>query len=425
MDTAHGSSLSALSGLPPQEKRLVWLAFAWIFVTIAAYSIIGSVRAGMLLFRFGEAALPWAFMASAVSTGAAVWAYNSLAGRLSRRALVRATLAALAVTLAAWAALVAVKPAAGWAAFIFSLWSDVFGIMSVTLFWSYADDLFTTGEAKKVYGLVASAGPLGSILGSLLTTLGAVRLGLSPLLWIACALFSVTLLTHAAMEGVTRAPDAERAAAREPSASAAPTAGVLRTIARSPFLLALAAVVFLERLVPDFSDYLFGAALHAHFHGAQAIARFQGLYSLVEGGASLLASVLLTRWVLERLGLGAALTTAPLANLVGLLVFPFSPTLGWTAGYNAAEGLLRYTWFKSAKEASYTAESRDVVYRVKAFIEMFVYRFARGVAGFLLLLLTGGALLHHGARAVALAGVPLALAWVYAARRMGQEAKAA
>src|SRR5579885_2838334 len=97
----HGLSLNALEGLTPPERRLVGLAFAWLLLTIAAYSIIGSVRAGMLLFRFGEAALPWAFMASAAVTGTAVWAFNACARRVSRRALVRGTLAALGASIAA------------------------------------------------------------------------------------------------------------------------------------------------------------------------------------------------------------------------------------------------------------------------------------------------------------------------------------
>jgi AAA family ATP:ADP antiporter len=416
-------SLSAVDELPPPERRLVWLAFVWIFLTIAAYTIIGSVRAGMLLFKFGEAAIPWTYMASAVATGAAVWAYNAFARKVSRRALVRGALAALALSLAGWAAVVAVAPAAGWAAFAFSLWADVFGIMSVTLFWSYADDVFPTDSAKKVFGLIGAAGPLGAILGAFLTMVGAVRLGLSPLLWTAAGLFGATLLVHRAME---RLPHPPKVRPPEPAAVAAAEkrSGVLRLIASSPFLLFLTLVVVLERLVPDFSGYLFGAMMRAHVHGAEAVTRYQGIYSLVQGVVSLVASLFLTRWILKRLGVGAALVTAPLANLVGFLVFPFRPTLGWAAGFNGAEGLLRYTWFKSAKEATYTAESRDVIYRVKAFIEMFLYRFARGVAGFLLLLLTSRGLLGLGPEGVAWAGVPLALLWAYAAWRMGREFKA-
>jgi AAA family ATP:ADP antiporter len=415
MDTVP--SLSAVNDLPPGERKLVWLAFLWSFLTISAYTIIGAVKAGMLLMKFGEAAIPWTYMASALATGLAVWAFNSYAKKASRKALVGGALAALALSLAGWAAIVAVAPAAGWVAFAFSLWADVFGIMSVTLFWSYADDLFSTDTAKKVFGLLGAAGPLGAILGSTLAMLGAVQIGLSPLLWVAAALFAGTLLVHRVMEKLPHPVKETAAAAAETKKE---EGSVLKTIWASPFLIFLAVVVVLERLVPDFSNYLFGAMVRAHITGAEQIASFQGMYGLIQGVVSLLASLFLTRWILKKLGVGAALTTAPLANLAGFLVFPFHPTLGWTAGYNGAEGLLRYTWFKAAKEATYTAESRTVIYRVKAFIEMFLYRFARGIAGFILLMLTGQGFLAFGPAAVAWVGVPLAALWAWSAWRMGR-----
>ncbi len=401
---------------PTGERKLVALAFLWSFLTIAAYTMIGAVRSGMLLFRFGEHVIPWVYMASALATGAAVWLYNRYARKVSRSRLIAVALAALTLSLAGWAAAVAVFGAAGWTAFLFSLWSDVFGIMSVTIFWSYADDVFSTESAKRVFGLIGAAGPLGSILGSLLTMAGAVRLGLSPLLGIAAALYAATILIHASME---RLPHPKTQAAREPVSHL----GVVKTIRASPFLIFLAGVVVLERLVPDFSNYIFAATAHAAYPGAEALARFLGFYSLVQGAVSLLASVFLTRWILKRLGVGAALMTAPLANLGGFLLFPWRPRLGEAAGYNGVEGMLRYTWFKSAKEATYTAESRDVIYRVKAFIEMFLYRFARGIAGFLLLLLTGAGFLRLGPAGVAWAGAPLALLWAYSAWRMAREFK--
>jgi hypothetical protein len=60
-----------------------------------------------------------------------------------------------------WTALVALFGSANpWLSFGFSLWADVFGIMSVTLFWSYINDAFTAEAAKRRFGLIGAAGPL-------------------------------------------------------------------------------------------------------------------------------------------------------------------------------------------------------------------------------------------------------------------------
>ena len=85
---------------------------------------------------------------------------------------------------------------------------------------------------------------------------------------------------------------------------------------------------------------------------------------------------------------------------------------------NVEEGQ-RHTWFKAAKETSYTVTTRDVIYKVKAYIEMFFYRLSRGVAGVILLVIT--TFLGLGTTAVAIAAVPLALIWLYCTWNMGRE----
>ncbi|MBI3552745.1 MAG: hypothetical protein HY077_09505 [Elusimicrobia bacterium] len=406
---------------PPEEGKLVRWAFLWNFATIAAYTIIGAVKQGMLMHRFGEQIIPLVYIASALVTGVAVWIYGHYVGKVSRKALIKGTLFALGASLAAWTGLIfAFGAANAWLSFGFSLWADVFGIMSVTLFWSYVNDAFTTEAAKRRFGLIGAAGPLGSILGSLLTLLGAVKIGLTPLLAAATLLFAATGFFFAAMDRLPHPKSTEPSPAPQPNR---PQKGILRVIASSPYLVFLSLLVAMERMVPDFSNYLFSAATHAAYPSVEALTRFSGLFGLWQGVFSLAASLFLTKFFLKKLGVGPALMSSPLANLVGFLVYPFAPALPWTVGYNDVEGLFRYTTFKAAKEATYTAQDHNVIYRVKAFVEMFLYRLARGAAGIILLLLTGKMFLGLGVVSVAWTGAALALLWIYAAWRVGREAK--
>jgi AAA family ATP:ADP antiporter len=407
-------------GPPPGENKLVRWAFLWNFATIAAYTIIGAVKQGMLMHRFGESIIPLVYIASALITGIAVGVYERYVGKVSRKALVRGTLIALGVTLAAWTGAIFLLGAANpWLTFGFSLWADVFGIMSVTLFWSYINDAFTPEAAKRRFGLIGAAGPLGSVLGSLLTLFGAVKIGLTPLLGAATVLFGSTLFFFAAMDRLPHPKFTEPA----PTPEQKRQKGILKVIAASPYLIFLSMLVALERMVPDFSNYLFSAVTRGAYPTAEALTRFSGMFGLVQGVFSLAASVFLTKLFLKKIGVGPALMSSPLANLIGFVVYPFAPALPWTVGYNGVEGLFRYTTFKAAKEATYTTQDHNVIYRVKAFIEMFLYRLARGLAGVILLLLTGKMFLGLGAVSVAWTGAGLALLWLYAAWRVGREAK--
>lgn len=397
---------------------LVVAAFAWNFLTIAAYSIIGPARGALLMTKFGPDTLPWVYMASAVLTGAVVFAYGRFS-RAPRKLLIGGSLAMLAATLVAGAFAVSATALPS-VAFGYFLWTDVFGIMSTTLFWTYANDVFTRDESKRVFGLIAAGAPLGSIAGAFLMKMVVGSMGPIPMLMVAAGIFAAVLPIFLFMESRSKTRGAAPAP-EERGGSAAPAKGILKTILGSPFLIFLTVIVALERLVPDITNYLYSVAAAAAYQGdpsgmAQMFANVNFYTSL----ASFTASSLLVGLTLRKIGTGGSLMTAGLVNLALFALFPFVPTLGVAALFFGLDGVTRYTWFKTAKESTYSATDRDVIYRVKAFVEMFVYRFARGLAGLLLL---GVAWLQGGPTGAALLGIPLGLLWLYASWRLGREHK--
>jgi ATP/ADP translocase/endonuclease/exonuclease/phosphatase family metal-dependent hydrolase len=418
----------------PGERKLAFLGMLWSFLAIASMYIVMPVRSAFLLTQHGPDVLPWVFMASALFTGVAAWVYGKFSHR-PRAQLLGGTLAVLGAGLVGWWLAAPLAMASAPVSFAFSMWTDAFSIMSVTLFWTYAADRFKGEAVKRWFGFFAAAGALGSIVGSGVTRFLVAGLGAPNLLLIAAGTFAAIGLVFWAMERTTLGPAAsspergDEAAGKGFVVPAAPVSkGAWETakeIASSPFLLALAALVFFERLVPDFMMYLFNLQAQQAYTTKESMAAFMAGFGMLAGAASLVTSAVATRWMLKKLGVGKTLLSAPLMSLLGFLAMGAAPTLPVTVGANLAEGLPRYTVFKAAKEATYSAADKDVLYRVKAYIEMFVYRFARGIAGLLLLFLTGPAFLAWGPAAVAWAAVPFALAWVYAAWRLAREHRSA
>jgi len=379
--------------------------------------MIGPARGALLMTQFGPATLPWVYMGSAALTGAVVWGYERVA-KAPRRWLVGGSLALLAVTMGAGA--LAVHAAAAPAlSFAYFLWTDVFGIMSVTLFWSYQNDVFRHSEARRLFGPLAAAAPIGSLAGAWAVKHFVGAYGPTAILLAASAVFALVLPLFAFME---RAASGRGAAGAPPEGSAPPAAkGILRTIAGSPFLLFLAVLVGLERLVPDITNYLYSVAAASAFAGnAKGMAAFFADVNFWTSVGSVATSSLLAGLALRKIGVGGSLMTAGLANLALFALFPSWSGLGLTALFFGLDGVSRYTVFKTAKETTYSATDKDVIYRVKPFVEMFVYRFSRGVAGFLLL---GAGWLGWGPAGAAYAGIPLALLWLYSAWRVGREYK--
>jgi hypothetical protein len=403
--------------VPKSARRLVAAAFAWNFLTIGAYSMIGPARGALLMTEFGPKSLPWVYMASAALTGAVVWGYERFA-KAPRRWLVGGSLLMLAVTLGGGA--VAVAAAASHAvSFGYFLWTDVFGIMSVTLFWTYQNDVFRHDEAKKYFGLVAAAAPLGSLAGAWLVRHFVGAWGPTAILLAASGVFAAVLPIFMFMERAAKGRGA--AGAKPEDAAPAAAKGIVGMILASPFLIFLALLVGLERMVPDLTNYLYSVAASSAYAGDPAgMAGFFANVNFWTSVGSFLTSSLLTGLVLKRAGVGGSLMTAGLVNLALFAIFPFAPGLGLAALFFGLDGVARYTVFKTAKETTYSATNKDVIYRVKAFIEMFVYRFSRGIAGFLLL---AAGWLGWGVSGAAFIGLPLALLWLYSAWRVGREYK--
>ncbi len=396
-------------------KPLVAAGFVWYLLTIAAYSMIGPARDALLMARFGPSSLPWVYLAGAALTGAVVWGYSRFA-RASRRRLIGGGLVFLALTLGlgAAAAASAGSPAVS---FFYFLWCDVFGIMAVTLFWTYADDVFSPSESTVAFGPMAAAAPVGTILGTWGVKHFVVLLGPAVMLGAAAGVFTLTVPIFLFME--SRARGRGKSGGPPESGAPEPVAGVIHTILSSKFLVWIAVLVALERLVPDLTKFVYDSEASRAFAGdARGMAAFFAGVDLWTGIGSFVAGALLAGPALRFFGIGGCLATAALANLGLFLFFPTHPSLRLAASIMALEGTARYTWFKTAKETTYTATDKDTLYRVKAFIEMFVYRFARGGAGFILL---GARFAGLGEKGVALIGLPFALFWLWSAHRVSRE----
>ncbi len=396
-------------------RELIVAAFAWNFLGVAAYSMIGPVRSALLVSRFGPDVLPWVYMAGAALTGAVVWLYGRFA-RLPRGRLIGGCLAILSVTLLGGALAVAVVPSPVFS-FAYLLWTDVFGIMAMTLFWTYANDVFTPEEAKRWFGVIAGASPVGALAGAWTVKTFVAARGPAAMLVAAAGVFVLVLPIFLRME--RRAVAAGRGRGVAASGRAPVEKGILSVISASPYLLFLTVIVGLERLVPDINNYLFGVeAARAYVGDSRGMAV---LYADVNWWASLVsfgASLLLVGPTMRRFGVGASLMIVGVVNLALFAAYPLAPSLGLVAVFSGMDAVARYTWFKTAKETTYSVMERDVIYRIKAFVEMFVYRLARGVGGFLLLL---AAWWWKGGMGAALLGLPLAGLWIYAAWRVGRE----
>jgi AAA family ATP:ADP antiporter len=263
----------------------------------------------------------------------------------------------------------------------FYVLGDIFNTVMVVLFWSFTDDICAPPEAKRSYGLIGLGGVLGGFFGATIVAQNVESAGRSVLL-ISCVvpMILVILLAFIVQRGVVK-KTGNRHPAATPTTIPELWEGAKLTLA-SRYLLAIAGLILVYGIVSNLIDFQFARAVQANIAVELRKDTFFAMVGQFTGIASILIQVFLTSRVLQRLGVRAALSFLPVAILVTSFGFLLFPVLGIIAVTSVSDNSMHYSINQSAKEVLYTATSRDAIYKAKAFIDMFLERFAKVISIF-------------------------------------------
>jgi len=188
---------------------------------------------------------------------------------------------------------------------------------------------------------------------------------------------------------------------------------------RSPYLLSIVAIVGLYEIVSTILDFQFTNTVTHYLEGPAIGQWFSNVY-LVTNIVALLVQLLLTGFVMSRLGVHVALLVLPVAILAASTGFAALPILLIGSLLNTADNGFSYSINQSAKESLYVPTTKDEKYKAKAFIDMFVQRFAKAVAVVVSLGITTVFVEYASIRWLSAVIIPLIVVWVFAAVYAGR-----
>jgi len=418
--------------LRPGELRIVLWAGAYFFFVLASWSLLRPVREQMGIA--GDVRdLKWLFL---VTWGVMLLLqplYGRVVAVLPRRRFVPLVYRFFAVTLFAF--FLALTLGDGSADLLlgraFFVWSSVFNLWVVSVFWSFMADHFGSERAKRLYPWIAVGGTLGSIMGGLLTW-GGLKLVMhldgeagaeAAVPWL--LLGAIVLLeigvqcvhrlrrlfeTHASALGL-------EAAVRPPLIGGSAWAG-LREVMASPYLLRiclyLLCYTFTGTLLYFVQADIVKAAFETRAERTQAFA----IIDIVTQGLTLFVQVFVTRRLVASLGLGGTLAILPVIAGVSFLGIWALPAFGVVVLMQSLRRAARYAITKPTREVLFSVLEREEKYKAKAAIDTFVYRTGDAVGAGTSMLL--GAL-APGLAPVVLLAVPLSAGWAYLGRRLGRD----
>jgi AAA family ATP:ADP antiporter len=392
-----------------EEAPALGWSFAYGVALMWSYYMLRPIREEMGI-RGGVERLHESFLATFLVMLAAVPAFSALMARVPRARAIPVVYRLVMAVLAGFAVLVwkGVEPAL--VARAFFVWVSVFNLFVVSVLWSYLADIFTSEQGKRLFGFVAGGLSAGAILGLLTTGLLVRPLGIPGLLLLSAVLLEVAARCAGRLARWARTGSA---AAREGEAlGGSPFAG-FTLVARSPYLLGLAA----HQLLVSFTGtivYLAQARLMAALV-ADGATRTQ-LFAAVDLATNLLTlglQSLATGRLLAGLGLWPALAAHPLLALAGLLALAAWPSLWLVTSLQALRRAVHYSFERPAREVLFTVVSREEKYKAKSFLDTVVYRGGDVLGAQAAAALFGAGVALGG---VSLAAAPLALAWLAVAR---------
>lgn len=433
----------------PEERRIAAAMSTCFFLIITSFWILKPLKKTLFIGHHADAgfdAFGRIFTASEaellakvmnmVVAAVAAYAFALLSRRLRRERLTIAFTLFFIGAYGIFAAALAVPKPSTLVVWSFYLFGDLFSTAMVAVFFSFLNDSVSPDGAKRLYGVVGFGGVAGGVFGStaVRTLIGSLSLAgwlgvtaLLGLLILAVALGAAKELerTEHANRQPTRAPTPPPSIAKIPPPPPAnvdphPALAGLGLVFRSDYLLSIVAIVGLYEVVSTIVDFQFTTAI-VEFAGSDAARdrAFATVYATTNW-LSMFVQLFLTSFVMRRFGLRTALLVLPCSIAISSLAFASRPSLALGGTLSVADNAFSYSMNQSAKEALYVPTTVAEKYQAKAFIDMFVQRFAKALGvgiGLIASAWFGG---PEGVRKLSFFVLPALALWALAAAHAGR-----
>lgn len=423
------SALHRITGLYTGEGLPALQAGSMFFCLMTAYFILRPLRDEMGIAG-GVDNLPYLYLFTLGTMLAATPLFGWLSRGRRREEFLPPFYRFFGLNLLAFFLLMLAWPAADlWLGRVFYVWVSVFNLFTLSVFWGFLADGLGFRRSRRLFGLVAIGGTAGAVLGAGMTDLLVGVIGRLPLLLVSVVFLELSVRLIGPLSRRFRSltpPVAGEASRDDPSPVQAQTAAVsgresamagITLVLRSPYLLAICLFLFLYSLSSTFF-YLAQAGIVAQAGvdraaRAQLLARIEVWVQSVTLGTQLL----ITGRALRRFGSGRVLALLPAVTAAGFVMLGLHPVLTVLVAVQILRRVTNYALVKPARESLFTRLHPAAQYRAKSFIDTFVYRGgdALGAGAYSLLAAIGLSL-----SGIAFAAVPLSLAWVVVAFRLGR-----
>jgi AAA family ATP:ADP antiporter len=407
----------------PEVAAVLW-SCAYFFFILSAYYVLRPIRDEMGVAG-GVRNLAWLFSATLLGVLLVHPLFTALVARLPRRRFVPFIYRFFILNLVIFFLVFRVAEAGQsvWIGRVFFVWTSVFNLFVVSVFWSFMTDLYRPSQSQRLFGLVAVGGTLGAVLGASITSGLSHFLSPASLLLVSALLLEIAARAARALDGeekrvASAAEPDEAAATRSPGEviGGAVLDGIWQ-VARSPYLLGIAVIMLLFTISSTFLYFQQADVVGRAFKSdPQARTRLFANIDLAVNVLTLVTQVFVTGRVLRWLGVALGLAFLPLMTLIGFSILATAPVLGAVVVFQVLRRAGHFAIERPAREVLYTVLARTEKYKAKNFNDTFVYRLGDQLGAWSY---TAIAWVGFGLSGLALTMVPVSAVWLGLALWLG------
>ena len=376
--------LSVFADVRAGEGVGVVLLAVNVFLLLALYYLLRSARQGLILTEGAPFGWTGSQLAAYSAAGMAVVLlgvvplFGWLASRVPRFRLIAITTVIFALTLVVF--YVAGRAGLQLAA-IFYIWLGVFNVFVIAQFWSFANDIYTEGQGRRLFPLVGVGASLGAWVGA--SSVGPLvrRLDFTPftLMLLAAVVLVLTLSVtwYVNNRETARADPEGKRTDEEPLGKE----GGFALVLQDPYLRWIAVLVILLNIVNTVGGFLLNQIVEG---GALEIASLEDrqqfvtlFFSSFDARVSLIGLLLqlfVTSRAMRHLGVRGSLFILPVLALVNYSVIAIAPVLAVIRWGKILENSTDYSIQNTLRHALFLPTTREAKYKAKSVIDTFCTR---------------------------------------------------
>jgi ATP:ADP antiporter, AAA family len=287
------------------------------------------------------------------------------------------------------------------------------------VFWSLMADIFSSTQAKRLFGFIAAGGTLGTITAPAFVTLFVKAVGTNNLLLISAAGFAACALLVRLLEAekqklISKGAESQNTTLNRPLGGN-PFEG-FALLFRSRYLLMIALFLLLMTWISTVIYFQLGDLISKEFASRAARTQAYATIDLATNSVAILIQLFGTGRFIQRFGVTAGLLLNPVIMVFAFLAVAFSPVLIVLGGIQVVRRFSEYAIAKPSRDMLFTIVDQQAKYKAKNVIDTVVYRFGDLTSAWM-----SAAILPFGVAGLAIFGIVISVLWFPVAFLLGRQ----